>query len=267
MTRAAISAAALGSALAAALCAALAAPAALGAQQSVLLGTVVGDSSELPLGGAEVVVAALRRSARVGDDGAFTLRGLPPGLHVVTVRGLGYEPLTARVRVTGADTVIADFVLGRRATTLAGVAVTERAPSAVRAAERTRARESGGAFIDREALGKSEHRPMSDVLRRVAGVSVARIFTPRGAINAVASARGGAARAMLPEATKWCYYQIYIDGVRVYSPDDGVPPEIDGFRPTDFEAVEIYRGPAQTPPQYGGTGAICGTVLFWSRSR
>jgi hypothetical protein len=240
------------------------APAALHGQRSVLLGTVLSDSTELPLAGAEVVIEALRRSARAAEDGAFVLRGLPAGVHVVTVRGVGYEPLSARVRVTGADTVAADFALGRRAVTLARVDVREAA-TAVRAMERNRAKDHGGAFIDRETLGKSEHRAMSDVLRRVPGVSIQRVFTPKGSINFVVSSRGTGGG---PQGPKWCYYQMYIDGVRVFTPQAGMePPEIDTFSVHDFEAIEIYRGPAQTPPQYAGTGAICGTVLFWTRTR
>jgi outer membrane receptor for Fe3+-dicitrate len=142
------------------------------------------------------------------------------------------------------------------------------APATVRAAERRRARENGGSFVGRETLARFEQATMSEALRQVPGINVQRVFTPRGSINALASSRGGAAGSLRSQnATKWCYYQIYIDGVRVYTPDSGEPPDLDTFRPNDFDAVEIYRGLAETPPQYGGTGASCGTVLFWSRSR
>ena len=47
----------------------------------------------------------------------------------------------------------------------------------------------------------------------------------------------------------------------------GDPPDMDTYRPNDYDGVEVYRGLAQTPPAYAGTGAVCGTVLFWSRSR
>jgi iron complex outermembrane receptor protein len=237
---------------------------------SVLVGTVIADSSSAPLAGAEVLVEALRRSTRSGDDGSFVLRGLPAGLHVVTVRGVGYDPLVVRVRATGAagDTVAADFALARRTVTLARVDVKGGATPVVRAAERARARHNGGAFVGREALVQHEHSTMSEVLRRVPGVNVQRVSTPRGSINAMASTRGGSAQSLRsPDGPKWCYYQIYLDGVKIYSPEMGEPPDLDTFRPGDYDGVEIYRGLAETPPAYGGTGAACGTVLFWSRTR
>lgn len=239
----------------------------VGAQRSVLVGTVVSDSSQLPVGGAEVVIGALRRAARADEEGAFVLRALPKGVHVVTARRVGFEPLTARVSVTGAgDTVMVDFALGRRAVTLARVDVT--GASAVRTRERTRAREHGGAFVDRTMLARNEQSTMGEVLRRVPGVSVQMVPTPRGTIQALASSRGGQGLALVPGGPKWCFYQIYLDGIRIFTPDSGAePPAIETFRPVDYEAVEVYRGPAQTPPEYASTGSNCGTVLFWSRSR
>jgi hypothetical protein len=256
-------------ALLAASVASVASPAAAAAQSSVLVGTVVADSSSAPVAGAEVLVEALRRSARVSEEGTFVLRALPAGVHVVTVRGVGFEPLVARVRATGqpGDTVAADFALARRAVTLARVDV-KAATTAARGAERTRARQNGGAFVDRETLARSEQSTLSEVLRRVPGLNVQRIFTPRGTINALASSRGGGPGSLrAQQAVKWCYFQIYLDGVRVYTPDMGDPPDLDTFRPADYDAIEIYRGLAETPPAYGGTGAACGTVLLWSRSR
>ena len=267
MSRARRAGAAAAGALATALVAG--APAAARAQGSVLVGTVVADSTAAPLVGAEIVVEALRRSTRATEEGGFVLRNLPAGLHVVTVRGVGYEPIVARVRATGqpGDTVAADFALGRRSTTLARVDVRAAAAPVVRVAERKRARDNGGAFVGREDLERAAHSTMSEVLRRIPGVNLQRVTTPRGTFNALASSRGGAPGSLTQSQQKFCYYQIFIDGVRVYTPDSGDPPDMDTYRPNDYDGVEIYRGLAQTPPAYAGTGAVCGTVLFWSRSR
>ena len=246
-----------------------AAPVAARAQGSVLVGTVVSDSTAAPLVGAEVLVEALRRSTRATDEGSFVLRNLPAGVHVVTVRGVGYEALVARVRATGqpGDTVAADFALGRRPTTLARVDVRAAAAPAVRVAERKRARDNGGAYVGREDLERAAHSTMSEVFRRIPGINLQRVTTPRGTFNALASSRSGAPGSLTQAQQKFCYYQIFIDGVRVYTPDSGDPPDMDTYRPNDYDGVEVYRGLAQTPPAYAGTGAVCGTVLFWSRSR
>jgi hypothetical protein len=33
-----------------------------------------------------------------------------------------------------------------------------------------------------------------------------------------------------------------------------------------LEAVEIYRGPSQVPPEYNLMNSACGVVLLWTRS-
>lgn len=45
------------------------------------------------------------------------------------------------------------------------------------------------------------------------------------------------------------------------------PPTFDQWSVTDLQAVEVYAGPAQTPPHFQVTGSTCGTVLLWTRGR
>jgi hypothetical protein len=113
---------------------------------------------------------------------------------------------------------------------------------------------------------------MSNVLRSTPGLSIVRYPSSRGVYNVVGTARGtariaGSGRRGPPI----CPYQIYVDGVKQYAPSADLgadpPPDIDTYKVNEYEAVEIYRGGAQVPSQYGGTGAACGTVLFWTRTR
>ena len=60
-----------------------------------------------------------------------------------------------------------------------------------------------------------------------------------------------------------CYMAIYVDGVRLWAPGSVDPPDFDQMRNSQYEGVEIYRGPAELPIQY--QGAACGVILFWSR--
>ena len=58
-----------------------------------------------------------------------------------------------------------------------------------------------------------------------------------------------------------CPPAVYVQGHRRMEP--GVMPPID---PSGIRAIEIYRGPSQTPVEYGGAdqyGTSCGAVLFW----
>ena len=54
---------------------------------------------------------------------------------------------------------------------------------------------------------------------------------------------------------------------------DGLPQSINTDFPLDFIApfealavVEVYRRATEVPLQYGGTGAGCGVILFWTKT-
>lgn len=83
-----------------------------------------------------------------------------------------------------------------------------------------------------------------------------------------------------------CPMAIWVDGLRLYAPDassagvftrriartpidtgSNAPPNIDQWSVADLQAVEVFAGPAQTPPQFQVTGSTCGTILLWSRGR
>jgi hypothetical protein len=63
-----------------------------------------------------------------------------------------------------------------------------------------------------------------------------------------------------------CYLTVYVDGVRVWSRSQDPPPDVDQIRAMGIEGIEVYRGPAELPSQYQGTGNACGAVLFWTRT-
>jgi hypothetical protein len=41
--------------------------------------------------------------------------------------------------------------------------------------------------------------------------------------------------------------------------------DFDVIHPNNVEAIEVYRSPAEVPPQYGGAEAACGVILLWRR--
>jgi outer membrane cobalamin receptor len=107
-----------------------------------------------------------------------------------------------------------------------------------------------GHFIDSRVLRQSEHRRLSELLRAVRGVRL----VPLGATKTVAMSRSN------------CPMSIWIDGIRSYQPARGLPPpDINEFPIVQLEGVEIYRGPAETPLELGGTGQSCGAIVLWTR--
>ncbi len=258
---------------AAAAAALLSLPAVVEAQRSVIRGRVVVlDSLGAPLAATDVGIAALGRGTRTGEDGSFVLDALPAGTHELYARRLGHSPLSRRVTLAGeADTVTILLTLSPMAVGLAQVEVREQATApaapALRAFERERALSNGGAFIGDSILARLEHSSMSNVLRRIPGAMIVRYPSSRGAYNVIGSRRGSVS---IRGGNPVCLFQIYVDGQRRFAPASvnvEPPPDVDEFKVADYEAIEIYRGAAQTPMQYSGTGNPCGTILFWSRTR
>jgi outer membrane receptor for ferric coprogen and ferric-rhodotorulic acid len=107
--------------------------------------------------------------------------------------------------------------------------------------------------VDWTALRQQEFRPTRDVFRSIPGV---RLRTDSRGRTYISSARGN------------CPMQVYLDGIPIYRPDGptaGPPPPIDQWSVSDFDAIEVYRGASETPIEFSGRGAACGTVMLWSR--
>ncbi len=215
------------------------------------------------LAGVEIRAPALSRSWYTGVDGSVDLSSLGDSTSALIVRSIGYAPQIVQWTGRGVEGVSGDVVLERSVTTLSEVSVNAAAfgSSRMRSFEERRARGTGF-FMDREQLAKREGSPLSSVMATASGMRVERSRDGRVYLAATRSrALGG----------KACYPQIYLDGVRVWSPGDpgprgdSQPPSIESFAVVGLEAIEVYDGPASTPIQYGGLGASCGTVLLWSR--
>ena len=46
---------------------------------------------------------------------------------------------------------------------------------------------------------------------------------------------------------------------------DGYLSPFLGIPPKDIAAIEIYRGIGVTPPEFGGGGSLCGTIVVWTK--
>lgn len=218
-----------------------------------------------PLAGAEVLLPSLQMSARTTAGGNFAFGRLDEGRHAVVVRSVGFRPVLTHVQLPVPPDSLLRFVLEPLAPELAPVVITGRASTGrMSEFEERKATNVGGSFLSRDDLEKREHSRLSDVLRSLRGVRVQRL---RNGSEVVLSSRS--TRMDRRGSAKECYYQIYLDGIRVYAPgiEEEAPPDINAFAPVGLEGIEVYSGSAVTPPKFSGVNAACGTIVLWTRTR
>jgi hypothetical protein len=201
-----------------------------------------------PLGGALVSARGLGLIGVTGPDGFVTFTGLPPGAHAVQARYLGYGTLTMHVRLEPGGEVGIDFALPIEPIILPGVQVRAR-PSVLSRSGFFDRQHAGGTFITREEIEQMRPRMLSDVLRRLPGITL----TPSVAGTARPSMRGSGR----PSGS--CPIQYYVDGTMV------AMLNIDDIPASDVEGLEIYRGAATVPPVFNKGSAICGVIVIWTR--
>jgi hypothetical protein len=232
------------------------------AQDGSLFRATVADTLGHMLASAELTISGVAKVAHSDSLGRVALGRIPAGYRTVAVRRLGYAPLSTRLLFSGSDTLEADFQLEEQAKTLAPVAITSTADTYGLNSEflRRRSVSAGGTFLTRKDFEKDDAQPLGDILAaRIPNANI--VFDPRTGRRSLASRR-------LAGMSKVCYSQVILDGIRIFAPpaDMTQPPDIDSFLPEHVAAIEYYPGPATTPPEFGGTGASCATIVIWSRS-
>jgi hypothetical protein len=184
----------------------------------------------------------------------------------VQARRLGFAVGTVEVQVGDGEASALTLRLTPLVPEIARVTVEGKSDgSGTRDFERRRAAAVGGVFLSRDVLKEREHSKLTDVLRTKA-TSIRAVSLSRGGHAAASQRGGGGADA---RRTRECYMQLIVDGVRVFSPSQASPsnppPNLDEYSVVELEGVEVYAGPAETPPEFGGVDAACGTIVLSTR--
>jgi hypothetical protein len=228
-------------------------------------GSIVGisiDERRSPLSGVEI-----RSGSRVvltGTDGRFLLDSLTAGPRQFVARRVGYAPesLSVSFDPQRADTL--EFVMHPTVTALDRLDVVD-APlisPRLQGFESRRARKNGGQFVTRETIERQMPQVTSDLLRRLQGV---RIVDSMG-VQLPVSTRGPKPTLMGRGAspTAHCVLRVAVDGQlkEPYFPMNTITV-------ADVHGIEVYSGPANLPPEFGGSrrDAGCGLIMIWTRSR
>ena len=232
----------------------------------------VRDLSGRPVPQAEILIDSDGGRFQMADSGSFAILVLETGPITVWARAIGYYPDRRRLLLAGGDTVTILFRLERTAQQLDSVAVVASESGVGRMQPFEERRRAGiGRFYTREVLSDREHSTLGDVLRMTAGIRLVRRPPDCGSGFAIATRGVITAQPWMSCSTRIpfpvaCYMAVYLDGIRIWVPGDIEPVNIDQFRVNSLEGIEVYRGPAETPMQYQGTGNACGALLLWTRT-
>jgi hypothetical protein len=216
---------------------------------ATLIGRVI-DSVGAGLMGAEISVRRLNGIRAIsGDSGDFRVSGLPPGTVVFNVRRIGYEAATFTAVLKPGKTHRTNFTLSASAQALPAVAVSDTQTQSHWLDQFNARKFNGhGTFITRAEIVKYGARTGIDVIRNVPGIRIA------------TSRNGMTSRVLMSRTTnRACAPTMYLHGL----PYSGT---MEDFNADDIEAVELYVGVSEIPPEYDrNERGICGVIVVWTR--
>lgn len=220
--------------------------------QASLAGLVI-DAAGHPLSDADVSLAGLPETARSDEEGRFRLGQVPGGSWDVLVQRIGFLPLRTGVELHPGVTTASTLTLRAAGTLLDTIRVRARAPDAHALGEK--AREFPGAtFFSRASIDSMHAYRVTDILRHAKGVQL--VYPDSGGPPIVQMARSRFSDII---HAGLCPVEFYVDGVPF---DMKNSPDIH-LHPADIEAIEVYDGASNIPPEYQSGSAACGVVVIW----
>lgn len=210
-----------------------------------LIGRVMDARTKQPVAVAEVSVPSRAGMVSSNRRGNFVLSALPVGEHELSVRHIGYAPLSHPVTIRQGTTTEIEIGLSADPVELAPLVAT---------VERSRRLEIKG-FYERkhwgELLGLGTFFTEEDIERwRPLHVShLVSMLVPSvgpGLVN----------RRSFSGLNRTCRMAVYLDGF-------AVGRDLDSFvKPIEVGGIEVYKGLASTPAEFPGR---CGAVVVWTK--
>jgi len=233
-------------------------------------GVLSADSLRLPLAGSTIAIDAQHLSTTADDIGAFTLTGIPEGMHLMTIQHAGYQIGRFIVNVAPNDTIFYTAELQPTTAYLPVVHIDETAPRSRNAllAERMERASKTGVLLDRKELAKYPASTLT-IAARTHGVSLANIdgkfyaISQRGMIRIGGPVKKPSALSSGTGDSATCFFKVFVDGMPFA---DKIRVSLDDFDTDAIEAVEIYTAAGRIPPEYNAIGGACGVISIWRRN-
>jgi TonB family protein len=225
----------------------------LGAQGTGQISGTATDSAGAPIYSAQVSFSGLAQPVFTDESGAFFLGHVPVGTGTLTVRRLGFAPLSVTVTLTDANSDLKDVALklAHLPIFLETVLVeTQRVNYTGRLAgyyQRLEKR-NGGYFITRDQINRENPRTLSQLLQHVPAITASRI-------------RGGGSGVRMRGRT--CAPLVWLDA----TPMPAAELDLNAISPQTIQGIELYLGSTTAPARFvlNRDANSCGTIILWSR--
>ncbi len=249
---------------AAAVIAALAVGAATAASQprTAILHGVVTNLNGVAIPQVELVIVGTEMRTFTNDSGVYRFDVAPAARLRVIVRRIGFEPAEERVSLESASMKQMDVELKGIPEQLDEVMIREAGGNGRMSEFYSRRMLGNGYFLTYQDIERRRASRASDLLRTVPGVKV--VLGESGLDRPVITmgrnptlTRGRNIQSLGSD----CRVSYYVDGS--YVPQGTF--HLDDMSPLMIEAIEVYRGPAETPARLRQRDTACGVIVIWTR--
>lgn len=223
-----------------------------GQARAQISGTVT-DSAGLPILMAHVTYSATGIEVTTNESGSFSFKDVIAGSATLSVKRLGFEPLTHPLSVANTSEPVTGMVL--RMNRLASFL-----PTQVVAAKKVSysgrlagyyqrlERKNSGYFITRTQIDQENPRTLAQLLHHVPAISER---------NMRAGGTGVRMRG------RNCWPLVWLDSTPMPAGD----VDLNGISPQTLQGIELYLGSTTAPARFtlNRDGNSCGTIVLWSR--
>jgi hypothetical protein len=224
-------------------------PAAQAQSAPATVSGTVRDSLGLGIAGAGIELTSGTQRSESDASGKFTLRNVPAGSQELVVRRIGYRARVIPLSAASGATLEISIELEALAQRIA--------PVVIRGRENLRGNEA--AFYARRATGRGRFLTAAEIDRR-------QLWTMRDIMRTIPGARTQTMRGRQVTLLRGASVPpvVFLDGVRMAAGE----ADLNMLDPRSFLGVEIYSGPATTPPEFAASdpsGRNGGVILVWTR--
>ncbi len=232
-------------------------------------GYLIDPESREPVRAAEVALlqtpGTIRITGTTNDRGFFRMQTRIPGSYALSARALGYSPLQAEeVDVFPGKLTVVEVKMAPEALAMEPIVVTAEARTYHLELqgfyERMTKGLDTGTFITPEIMDERLPNRLTDLFWSMPATRVVETQVGEQGVYFRTGERFG----------DICWPMVYQDrqlvrtgGLQSGGADPAALNEI--LEAFDVTAIEVYRSPAEIPPEFNGPNAGCGVIVLWTR--